>query len=430
VTHPRLPGILASAALLLMAAAAPAAAQSLQPRSPGINLGRFVLFPSLTLEYTDDSNVFYRSEDLPEDLRISSGVFVARPRVMLDLPIGRGNLRWAYSPLYRDYTTSAFDQRERLSHFFDLESSIRIGTRVSLALRDHYVRATIELQEVDQGGELTFGLVPFEVHTPEAEFSIDLAARHGISLIPRYTSVRFIEEEEVSFFNYRKRNLEFRYNYKLDPSTTLYSYYSFEDTDQSREQLLFSDVTVRSRTVGLGWLRTIHRSLTGRLVVGYQSMEFEGGSDRDFSGPVVQAGGSLQLSEVTGLDLTLRRESQQSFFANNNFYVNTQARVLLRQQLGQRTFWHVGGAVQRNAYPEPLAADGSLQPSQGIRRRDSVLNLEIGAGYQPAPTLRLFLGYNFEMRGSNIAQETAGTVIEPFDYEVRRLVFRLEAGWL
>jgi hypothetical protein len=432
-------------------AATPAAAQSvLQPRSPGISMGRFVLYPSLTLEYTDDRNVFYRSEDLPENLRISSGVLVARPRLMLDMPIRDGRLRWAYAAQYRDYTTSAFDQEERLSHFFDLEGSFRLGSRVGLALRDHFVRATIELQEIDQGGELTFGLTPFETHSPEMELTVDLGARNGFSLIPRYSSVSFDEDDEASFFNYRRRELEFRYNYRLDPSSQVYAYYSFEDTDQNREQLLYGDVAVTSRSAGVGWARALHPALVGRLAAGYRSMEFEGGGEQNFSGAMVRGGVSWRLSEATALDLTVGRLPYQSFFVNSNFYVNTQARLVLRQQLGQRTFWQIGVGAQRNAYPEAVDIavtpttdpaldadmDGlvdafeSLEMSQGVKRRDRVLSVEAGAGYQPAPSLRLFLGYNFESRGSNIQQESSGSIIDPFDYDVRRLVFRLEAGWL
>src|SRR5688572_11478345 len=68
-------------ATLAATLAAPARAQSLVARSEGIALGRFTLYPSVSLDFTDDSNVFYRSEDLVDAGRIASGVLIVRPRI-------------------------------------------------------------------------------------------------------------------------------------------------------------------------------------------------------------------------------------------------------------------------------------------------------------------------------------------------------------
>jgi len=49
------------------------------------------------------------------------------------------------------------------------------------------------------------------------------------------------------------------------------------------------------------------------------------------------------------------------------------------------------------------------------------LSLEIGAGCQFQRTLRAFVGYNLDRRLSNI---------DGSDFDVNRVVLRIEAGWM
>jgi len=115
--------------LLLPGLAAPAVAQILPPRRQGLPSGPFLLFPSVSFEASHDSNVLYRSSDLSEGVVGSDIVFI-RPRIMVELPIGRNRLRWAYSPQYRDYSSDQFQQSKRISHFFDFEAN-HIGILVT-----------------------------------------------------------------------------------------------------------------------------------------------------------------------------------------------------------------------------------------------------------------------------------------------------------
>ena len=82
----------------------------------------------------------------------------------------------------------------------------------------------------------------------------------------------------------------------------------------------------------------------------------------------------------------------------------------------------IGGDGRIDAYE-------SLQPSVGRRRHDRVYQAQIGAGWQISPVLRLFIGYNSDRRRSNVEQVVSGQIIDPFDYSVNRVLFRLEAGW-
>lgn len=474
VTFPSLrlrPGalLLAAAALWLQVPSA-ARGQVFRTVGEGLNAGHFVLYPSIALEYTHDGNVFYRSEDTPGESITRSGIYVLRPRLLVDLPIGSGRVRWVYSPVYRDYTNRSFRQTKRFSHFLDFEAT-RSGPVLSVRAADHLVLGTIELQEVDRGGEAVFGLVPFTTHSPELEVTLKAGARNGLSLLPRYSAVRFMERGAAAFFSYRRKEIEARFNHALSEPTLLYGYYTFDRTDQEREQIFFGDVSLDARTIGVGLRRTLNQEVATSIAAGYKSIRFRGGSKSDFAGPVLDGHATWQLSDAALLDVSVGRQAYQSFFVNNNYYIDVEARIRLMHQLGYSAYWDASVGYLNNAYADPLDisvtpatppgldcnptldppncdpnsdpncklicvpngkidAFESLAPSVGRRRHDRVYRLQVGAGWQLARTLRVFIGYNGERRLSNIEQSAPGGVFDPFDYSVNRVFFRIEAGWL
>jgi putative beta-barrel porin BBP2 len=430
-------------------------AQPLTAQGEGVNVGRFILHPSVIVDLSRNSNIRFASADLPGTGVIASGVLAVRPRLLVDLPLGQSRIVWSYSPLYRGYTSRDIRSPDAVSHFFDLGGLYRGSRAVTIKVRDHVVRDTVELQELDRGREL-IGFVPFSVHEVELEAMLDLGARQGVSLIPRYGLSRFNERGEPSFFSYQKQSLEFRYSYALDPLSSLYGYYNFEQIDQSREESFFGEKDTVARVVGVGLQRTLNQQVVASLVAGYETMRFEGDAGRDFSGPVLDASAGWQLSDTVRLDASVRRQPYQSFFVNNNYYVNQSGILRVTHQIGRSVYWQGGVTYQTNVYADPLDisvaappsgtdvtdCDGNPQPdgqidslqsycpSLGRRRRDRALQLEIGAGFHVLRTLRFFVGYNSELRSSNIDQRADGDIGDPFHYRVKRAFFRIEAGWL
>ena len=441
-----------AAGLLLVGAllAAQARAQVYEPRGQGLVAGRFVIYPSILLDYSRSDNIFHQSTDLPREEIIASGASVVRPRLLVDLPLGPSRIRWLYSPLYRDYTSKSFRQSDRVSHYFDLEAVWQSARALRIEVRDHLVRGTVELQEVDPGGELTFGLVPFQVHEPEMTITQRFGARQGISVIPRFGTTRFDEKGEAAFFSSRQRGLEGRYNLDLTPATRLYGFYGSDITDQDRNQVLFRDVRSTTRSAGIGLRRTANQRVVTSASLGYESAEFTGGADEDFSGPVMDLSINGLMSDVLGLSVALRRQPYPSYFVNNNYYVNETGRVQFTHQIGRRVYYTVAMIASGNVYSEPLdiavtpetppGLDGngnglvddfeSLVPSLGRRRIDRLRRAEVGAGFQFHPSVRLIVGYNLERRRSNMDQLSRGAIIDPFGYDINVVFFRIEAGWL
>ncbi len=466
--------LLLAASLAIVGEIRPARAQTgpFQTTGEGLNAGRFVIYPSLSVDLLHDSNVRYTSEDLPSLRDLGSGEFLVKPRILVDLPIGQGRIRWTYSPVYRNYTNNAFRLPRQFSHYFDLEGAFQVGSALRVSLRDHYVRGVVEVQEVDRGGELAFGLTPFTSDEPSMQVDLDLGARQGVSILPRYTRVRFEESPTAAFLSYRRRQLEGRYNFRLSPSDVLYGFYSFEGTDQRRASSIFPDLALDGRSAGIGLTRTINQEVTTSVAAGYKRITFKGGTATDFAGLVADVNAALQLSDTSSLVLVLGRQPYQSFFLDNSYYLDNQLGLRFLQQVGRSIYWEISGTVRSNTYADrvdlsvrpdtPATKDcdndgvldssdcnnnnkidsleslycvqqsgGSLDcPSEGSRRRDLAVRFEIGAGYRLLRTLRFFVGYNTDRRRSNVEQVSNGAFYDPFDYNIKRVFFRIEAGWL
>lgn len=426
-------------------------ASAFRTTAEGISAGRFLLYPSVTLDSGYNSNVFYQSDEVPGSELVSSGELILTPKIMVDLPLSRSRARVGYALQYRNYSSDEFVQSEPFSHFFDLEASVRVGDLVTLSLKDHYVRGTQEVQQFDPGGEIRFGVTPFSLSEPSAAVSLAFGGRHRLSLMPYVSTLNFDESEAIGLYDYERRGLTGRYDYQLDPATVAFGTYSSEDTDQDRETALFGDINVRTHYAGAGLQRTFGAAVVSSAWAGYETQDYEGGTGDNFAGVVYDVSLAWTASDVYHFQLTANRYPYQSFFVNNNYYVGNGFRLRMTQQFGRNAFYQVGVGLQRNPYADPvdirvtpatppgsdLDNDGfidvyeSLLPSQGTVRTDRAYFLELGAGIRFSPVLRLSLGYNHEVRDSNIEQIFGpGTVLEPFDFDVDRIYLRIEAGIL
>jgi Putative beta-barrel porin 2 len=399
---------------VLAAASRLARSQNLTPALEGIPAGRFVLYPAVSIDYTRDSNVLYFPSDGSAGELVSSWVTVVRPRIVAHLPLGMSHVTLAYSTLYRNYGTSLVNEQHRFSHYVDLESAYRSPRGLSVTLRDHFVRGTIEVREVDPGGETNFGLVPFVLHEPQLDVTLDLGARAGISVIPRYASNRFDDQGLASFFDYSRRAIEGRFNYKATPLSVVYLYDTLESTDQNRHDAAVADTTFTTRAAGIGVRRELNQRVTAQATIGYQTMRFISTAGDNSTGWVADVRWSWLPNELTRVELVGQRQPYQSFYENNNFYLVNQGGFRLTQQIGHNLYWVLGSTYQANSYP-------AVSPIAGERRRDRSLQFESGVGYQFQRTLRAFVGYNLERRNSNI---------DSLDFDVNRLLFRIEAGWM
>ncbi len=392
-------------------------AQLYQTVSEGLSAGHFLVYPSIVFEYTRDSNIFYSTSDLPDEVT-STGVVVVRPRIMVDLPLSDSRIRWVYAPFYRDYTSQNFTGSNRLNHAFDLEGRFRTHGAVTLSVRDHFLRGTVSLLDQNSGNGLSFGLGRYSAHNPTLEIGLNLGARHGVSLIPSYSRTSFLGIDEALRFRYTTRRLEGRYNYKLGEAETFYGYYAYEGSSQKQPSV--EDVRFFSREAGFGLTRYVNQTVVTQVSAGYQTMDFENGGGRNFSGPVLDGAASWLLSEGMRLEFGILRHPYATIYAGSDYFIDGESRLRLTMQLGAASYLNVGVTGLRNVYA----------PDQGTRRRDTLFRFEAGLGHQFLRTLRGYIGASTEGRRSNVEEVIGGEDVDPFHYRVNRLLFRLEAGWM
>ncbi|HEV8703094.1 MAG TPA: outer membrane beta-barrel protein [Candidatus Polarisedimenticolia bacterium] len=418
--------------LLVVALAGSAQAQSYESLGEGLKVGHFVLHPSLAYEYTYDNNILFMSTDLPGSDPIASGAIVLRARLLADLPIRHSRIRLVYAPFTRGYTSDRFEPEDRLNHVFDMEGLFQTGRAITLAFRDHYVNGTVSLQEqVDERNGLPFGLGHYAIHNPQVEIGVTLGVRHGFSLLPSYSRSSFTgfvsnfvtglgppASGQIVDYGYTTRTIEGRYSYKLSEPTSLYGYSAFEGTTQTLTGT--RDVTIQSRSIGLGLTRTVNEGLVTQVSAGYQGLDFDGGRGRNFSGPVAEASVVWQVAEVTRLDFGLLRKPYASIYADSNYYIATEGRARWTRQLGRSSYMDAGALLQENQYV----------PMQGVGRRERLIRLDVGTGHQFVKNLRGYVGIQLEERESNVLQMSGGVGADPFHYQLHRILFRLEAGWL
>jgi Putative beta-barrel porin 2 len=408
-----------------------------------VELGRINFYPSLLIDYGYESNVFYSSGETAGDEIIPSRLFVLQPRFSFDLPLGESWMRWSYSPVYRNYSSDAFVQEDPWSHFFDLDGRLRFGSRGFTSLKDHFVMGTQELREVDPGGELTFGLTPFRVHEPSVEVGMDVGARQAVSVIWSYDSTQFDQSVATSVYNYRGWGLEGRYTYKMSPATNAYLYYGRKTTTQDRGGGDADKVDIANDSTGVGLIKTLNRNVVTQASFGYLWMDFTNASPTNYSGPVFSASASWQVDDITRIAFDVRRQPYQSFYLNNNFYLNRTLFLSLTRQTGTSMFWTLGVGVETNVYSETTDAaanptifcaddgqGGLTCPSDGQRRRDRGWRAETGVGFKIGQTSRGFIGYNYGVRSSNILQAFPEGFADPFAYTVSTFSLRVETGWL
>ena len=401
-----------------------------------------MFYPSVSLELSRVSNVLLSSDDFGA---IPSGVVVGRLNLKMDMPLGAHHIRWSYSPQYKDYSTDRFVNDDPFSHFFDFESSFQLGRSFSIGFVDHIVRGVTELQEILPGGESVFGLTPFRLHEPRLNMEFRFGARQRLVVTPRYARARFDEAGASTFLSFDTKAIDARYGYRVSRPAELFVFYAREETDQARNNQGIIETRLLNEAAGIGFSRSINDNVITSFSMGYSNVEVEGGEGaegEDFNGLSFDATGNWRLTDLMQISVTGERRPFQSFFLNNNYFISNQVSVRLIHQIGSRTFWQALARYRVSDYPnEILTGDDTFLPSVGIKRRDTSGEAEIGVSYRFSSSMRMFLGYNYRQRRSNIESCVEspnlsnnsvcdGAVISPFNFSDDRIVFRVEAGWL
>jgi hypothetical protein len=411
-------------ALLTLALAGSARAQIFDSEilGPGLPAGPFKLYPSVSYEYMYDSNILFMSTDVPGSEPVASGVNVLQARFLAILPYHDGRFRLMYAPFYRTYTNDRFVPDDRINQLVGMEWLLHQSGPVMFAFRDDYANGTLSLQEQSARNGVPYGLGHYMVHNPRMEIGLNAGTHQGFSLIPSYSRSEF--SGLVSGFGlpvdygYETKALEGRYNYKHSDPTTVYVYSLVDRTLQTLSDA--PDVTIRSNTLGFGLTRTMNAAIVTQVAIGYETMQFTGGVGPDFSGPVMDANVTWQAGNLSRIVLSVLRKPFASIYLYSNYYIATAGQLKWIRQLGRSSFMDAGATLQENEFV----------PQQGVGRNEQLIRLEIGTGHQFMKNLRGYVGFNVEQRESNVLQMVGSEGVDPFNYELHRIFFRIEAGWM
>jgi len=352
-----------------------------------IPLGPFSFSPAFELGLEHLDNIFYTTEKV-DDL-----IHVARARLLFDLPIAGSNLRFMYTPQYRDY--SDFELEEKWSHFLTIDGTFEFPIGLKLTPRYSFASATQETRELDPGDELLFSNQRFDKHDLGLGVNYWITNRDGVTIVGQYTDVNYPGDldivERQRFYDYTSTTLRIGWLHQLNPSVVVDVSYDQGRFD-SDSLLGFRDSSSDGLSFGIrGELTPVLRAdfRAGRRTTEYNGIpgviEFE-----DFAGLVMDGSVTWSMAHGGSLRLNLLRSDFPSREAFNAGYTATGGGLTYRVNLGLITA-QVLANYQVNDYK---VIDPELQSLRSV----DILRAGVGAFWDVRERMRLRLSYLYNQR--------------------------------
>jgi hypothetical protein len=431
-----------------------------------IQIGRFLLYPSIDLIYEHETNVRRTNEDDPLFAPVSSSVRNIRPGFRFEIPFERGSGTVDYQAQFQDYTDAELGNANGVSQALDAHFQIRLTPVLKMKAAHKLVRGVSQLPEVDPGGELRFGTRPFVVSATAAVFSAEFTPVQSLELGAARNTTTFSGGSSSDFlYDVESKTLSSRYVITSSPENQYYLAFNVQRTQQNRGVFSALQPTdFQRRYAGVGLRRLIAPDLTSELWVAYERTRFTGDiRGVPFHGVSLEGELISQVTVTSQARLKLRRGPLQSFFNVNAYYLNEMIQLAFEQKLGLKLAARFQGGYQRNGYPEAIRVaavtpaeqaldnDGDglvdeyefLVPSEGVKRKDTVRNQSFELLYDFMRGLQLALGVHRDSARSNIravgckntavgltnCPSTDQIVYDLFDYDNTGVTASLTLGW-
>lgn len=387
---------------------APAAlGQSSSPASvnsdEAIEMGPFLFSPTLELTWENRDNIFFTPDNGVDDT-----IWLARAKLLFELPVLDSYLRFSYTPQYRDYQD--YELRENWAHFFRMEGVFERPSGLQVRPTYRFVSGNLETREIDPGGELVFGDRQFDKH--EAGLRVDYWATptDGLSLEGRYTTLEY--DDPNLFYDYSRAAFSLGWLHQMSPKLGLDLRYE-RDSFDADDTLAWRDSD--SDAILLALLGEVSPVLNSKLTLGYRSTEFdtvEGGPGiDDFSGFVARGELIWELAHGSEVVFEVHRWDHPSAYSQNAYYTATGGRLTYRLSR-ERLFGHAGLHMQTNDYD-------LVDPAFGSARSDDITTYDLGIGYRFTETLSLRGAYTYQERES----------FHPYSYESNAFLIGLVLGY-
>ena len=361
--------------------------------NPGeaIAVGPFLFSPALQLSWQHRDNIFFTPDN-----EVADNVYLARARLVFELPIYESYLRFSYTPQFRDF--KEYELEDNWAHFVNVAGGFQFANGFTLDLNYDYIVGNLETREVDPGGELVFGDRNFTKNFASAELGYWFGPRDGLTVRATWTDVQYDEPE--LFFPYTRLFAGVGWKHQISPVLVMdleYGHIEFETQDFEGVDNSFRDSSSDQVTVGLrGQLGPVTST---ELRVGYRQTGFDvlpgDPPTEDFKSFIADGFISWQLGHGGTFRIDALRSDYPSNFGPNAYYVATGGSLMYGLDRG-RLFGQLRARYQNNDYELP-------DPGTGVVRSDDIATVGAGLGYRLSSVLSLHGAYLYEDRDSNIS---------------------------
>jgi len=368
-----------------------------------IPVGPFLFSPALQLSWQDRDNIFFTPDDPVRDQ-----VYLAKARLLFELPIFESYLQFSYTPQYRDYKD--YELEDKWAHFVDVAGAFEFASGFRLNVAYNYIIGNLEVREVDPGGELIWG---------DRKFTKNYAAVGGDYFIGQTDGINFeltwadVDHEDPDlFYDYTRLFATAGWLRQISPILVMSVNYGHIDYDAKNSEYYsnsFRDSSSDEVTVGLrGQLSPV---VATEMVVGYRltSYDRQPGDPpvEDFKGVIANGFISWDLSHGSVIRLDLLRSDYPSNYGPNSHYVATGGSLMYNYERGS-FFGQARGRYQNNDYNllAPLS-----ETDDGKPRSDDIATFGLGLGFRFTEILSLWGTYLYEDRDSNLYEASYTTNI-------------------
>lgn len=371
-----------------------------------VGLGPFRFRPSVTFAYVDAEAFFLDSPEVSRDrylqIQPSLGAQFGLPSLRI------GGLKISYTPRFRGF--ASFRELRQVTHELTATLDSQLTPALSFQANERFVRGIIETNEVDPGREYFVNLGRFTRNSFDARARLETGGRFTYELGGGLNHISF--DEPSSFFGYDTRELRAGALYDLTPGARLGLTYRFDQVPSAPERPL---VESHANSFELSLEGEVAPLTQGRAAVGYrrQSSPLAGEGGRSFSGLVLEALVTRELSRGAKLRLNAGRSTRLSAFEQNAFYVSTVVGSYLTLPLPADFSLGAGAGYQWNGY-RTVAAE------LGEPRSDRIFSWSVGLGRPLTRWSFIRVDYRKDRRYSNI---------ESLENDASAFLLQFGLGW-
>ena len=370
--------------------------------------GSGYLRPSLQLGAVYGDNYFYRSTT-----GRNLAVFTLAPRLEYEIPGAERALRLAYEARLRRLSNGEWAN----GHVFDLDGRIDVTPFFRVALRDHFIRSSLDPREFDPAGEVYIVGDTFNRNDAGVRAEYKLNSRSSLALDGGYNIVRWSKDHingAPLFIDYDELSGALSYEREISEETTASIGFTYGNSlSKAPFRPQFDGLSnFRRYLIEIGVRTQVSETSGAAIRIGYERNDFRNApGDNDFSGLVFDLRFRRGLTESTFFELAALRKTQVSAFnleGGNARLLSTGGSARFETAQTENLKLGFGLNYQRLEFPVAViptsTASGGVFVGQfaGEFRQEHLYGFSLDAAYRFSELLKARLAYSFLRRDSTI----------------------------